>query len=187
MSRGLAHNVCVYAGCGFRSHDKSLWANEITKTKLQTNTQARSLHKHAVAGSGASTQTYFVTKQSTVTGCHLQSSLHLQFLTTTRPRVWSLSSEAQSVGLHLFVTVICAKKVHRAGCYFSVLFTDCISCRVMSKWLFAVTRSRKSPVTKNFLKIKSATCPRCRKVVGLLRNIHGDELSKNSAVTHVNI
>ena len=80
----------------------------------------------------------------------------------------------------------CKKKVYRAGCYFSVLFTDCISCRVMSKWLFAVTRSRKSPVTKNFLKIKSATCPRCRKVVGLLRNINGDELSKKSAVTHVN-
>ena len=59
MSRGLAHNVCVYAGCGFRSHDKSLWANEITKTKLQTNTQARSLHKHAVAGSGASTPILF--------------------------------------------------------------------------------------------------------------------------------
>ncbi len=34
-------------------------ANEITKTKLQTNTQTRSLHKHAVAGSGASTPNLF--------------------------------------------------------------------------------------------------------------------------------
>ncbi len=55
----MPYNVCVYAGCGFRSHDKSPWANEITKTKLQTNTQARSLHKHAVAGSGASTPNLF--------------------------------------------------------------------------------------------------------------------------------
>jgi hypothetical protein len=55
----ITANVCVYAGCGFRSHDKSPWANEITKTKLQTNTQARSLHKHAVAGSGASTLNLF--------------------------------------------------------------------------------------------------------------------------------
>lgn len=59
LVRWLAGNVCVYAGCGFRSHDKFPWANEITKTKLQTNTQARSLHKHAVAGSGASTPHLF--------------------------------------------------------------------------------------------------------------------------------
>ena len=44
----LLPTTCVYGGCGFRSHDKSPWANEITKTKLQTNTRARSLHKHAV-------------------------------------------------------------------------------------------------------------------------------------------
>ena len=45
-------------------------------------------------------QTYFVTNQSTVTGCHLQSGLHLQFVTTTRPRVCPLSPEAQSVRSH---------------------------------------------------------------------------------------
>ena len=56
----------------------------------------------------------------------------------------------------------------------------------MSKWLFAVTRNRKSRFTQKFFKTKSANCPRCRKVVGLLRTFHGDELSKKSTVTHVN-
>ncbi len=56
----------------------------------------------------------------------------------------------------------------------------------MSKWLFAVTRNRKSRFTQKFFKTKSASCPRCRKVVGQLQIFHGDELSKKSTVTHVN-
>ena len=138
LSNGLAPNVCVYAGCGFRSHDKSPWVNEVTKTKLQTNMQTRSLHKHAVAGSGASTPNLF-----------------------------------------------CKQPVHRYGLSFTVRFAFIISYHNSSTCLFSVARRPVSPVTKNFLKIKSATCPRCRKVVGLLRTFHGDEHFKKKVNRHL--
>ncbi len=187
MSKGIGANVCVYAGCGFRSHDKSPWANEITKTKLQTNTQTRSLHKHAVAGSGASRPNLFCNQ--TVHRYGLSFTVRFAFIISYHnSSTWLSSVTRSSVSP---VTLIrhchrCKKKVHRAGSFFAVLFTDCISCRAMSKWLFAVTRNQKSRFTQKFFKTKSASCLRCRKVVGLLRTFHGDELSKKSTVTNVN-
>ena len=83
--------TCVYAGCGFRSHDKSPWANEITKTKLQTNTQARSLHKHAVAGSGASTPNVFCNQ-----------TVHRHVLSFTVPFTFTTSCHDSSTWLFSF-------------------------------------------------------------------------------------
>ena len=146
--RGIVHNVCVYAGCGFRSHDKSPWANEITKNKLQTNTQTRSLHKHAVAGSGASTPNLFCNQ--TVHRHGLSFTVRFTFTTSCHDSsTWLFSFTRRPVSL---VTLIlhchrCKKKVHRAGSFSAVLFTDCISCCAKSKWLFAVTRNRKSRFT----------------------------------------
>jgi len=181
------HNVCVYAGCGFRSHDKSPWANEVTKTKLQTNTQTRSLHKHTVAGSGASTPNLFCNQPVHRYGL----SFTVRFAFTIYYHESSTCLPAVTRSPVSPVTLIrhchrCKKKVHRAESFFAVLFTDCTSCCAKSKRLFAVTRNRKSRFTQKFFKTKSANCPRCRDIFGLLRTFHGDKLSKKSTVTHVN-
>jgi len=183
----LACNVCVYAGCGFRSHDKSPWANEVTKTKLQTNNQARSLHKHAVAGSGASTPNLFCNQpvhryglsftvrfafiisypdsstclffvaRRPVSPVTLIRHCHVYQKKSTVPEVTSLSNLLKAFFLPRHVQVV-------------------VCCH---------PKPKKSDHRKKF-NTKSVCCPRCRKVVGLLRTFHGDELSKKSTVTNVN-
>ena len=112
------------------------------------------MHKHAVAGSGASTPNLFCNQPVHRHG--LSFTVRFAFIISYHDSsTWLFSVTRRPVSP---VTLIrhchrCKKKVHRAECYFFVLFTDCISCRFMSKWLFAVTRNQKSPITKNFLKL----------------------------------
>jgi hypothetical protein len=111
------------------------------------------LHKHAVAGSGASTPNLFCNQP-----------VHRHGLSFTVRFAFIISYHDSSTCLFPFtrrpvspVTLIrhchrCKKKVHRAGSFFAVLFTDCTSCCAMSKWLFAVTRNRKSSITEKLFK-----------------------------------
>jgi len=84
----MPYNVCVYAGCGFRSHDKSPWANEITKTKLQTN-PSQSGHINSSSS--------YVPKKSNVPEVTSLSCLLTAFLAAPSPNGCSLSPEAERV------------------------------------------------------------------------------------------
>ena len=136
LSNGLAPNVCVYAGCGFRSHDKSPWVNEVTKTKLQTNTQTRSLHKHAVAGSGASTPNLFCNQ--TVHRYGLSFTVRFTFIISYRDSSTCLFSVARRP----VSAVTLIRHCHMCKKKSTVPEVSLLSCLLTA--LLAVTRPEKS-------------------------------------------